>query len=33
VITIKKEELASGEVRWRARGVSVGKDPQTGGGR
>ena len=30
MITIKKEVLASGEVRWRARGVSVGKDPRTG---
>lgn len=30
MITIKKEELQDGRVVWRARGVSVGKDPRTG---
>jgi integrase len=30
VITIRKEELQDGRVVWRARGVSVGKDPRTG---
>jgi integrase len=30
MITIKKETLADGRVVWRARGVSVGKDPRTG---
>ena len=30
MITIQKEILADGRVVWRARGVSVGKDPRTG---
>ena len=30
MITIRKEELQDGRVVWRARGVSVGKDPRTG---
>jgi integrase len=30
LITIKKETLGDGRVVWRARGVSVGKDPVTG---
>jgi len=30
MIKIKKETLADGSTRWRARGVSVGRDPTTG---
>ena len=29
-VKITKEELADGSVRWRARGVSTGRDPVTG---